>query len=156
MLPNLFTFTCLQSIYINGLYICFFLFFCSTSVLFGYIVLCGRTASISAWWILFSNIFAGGHLLGNLPDAATVRDVTSLTCSLPLSVSLTMQSNQFGCFSHLLLILFTFFCLRLQWLCFVAALRHGRPCAAFAVHCLLSNALDAEPSQSHEPHSTVR
>lgn len=81
-----------------------------------------------------------------------------LSSSLSLSLHLSMQSNQFGCLSclHLTLFVVTFLCLWFQWLCFVAALRHGRPCAAFAVPCLLSNALDAKSSQSHEPHSTVR
>jgi len=43
----------------------------------------------------------------------------------------------------------------LQGLRFVAALRDGRPRAALPVHCVIPDAMDAEPPQSYHPDSSV-
>lgn len=48
-------------------------------------------------------------------------------------------------------LVFSFF----QWVCSAAALRDGCPCAALALHCFLSDALDARLPESHQPHGQV-
>jgi len=50
---------------------------------------------------------------------------------------------------------FVFSHLFLQGLRVVAALRDGRPRAALPVHCVLPDAMDAEPPQSYHPDSPV-
>jgi len=74
-----------------------------------------------------------------MPDAATVRIPS--TPSIP-DFLLTFP----------LCILAPFL---LQGLRFVAALRDGRPRAALPVHCVIPDAMDAEPPQSYHPDSSV-
>lgn len=111
----------------------------SSPLLPGHALLCRGAASFGPWRVLFSHFPAGRHLLGNLPNLATVRAPSAQS----ISVFLTLSFIHF--FSHL----------SIQGLCVAAALRDGRPGAALALHRILSDTLDAGPPQSHQTDGSV-